>query len=53
MNIFIKGIYDLSTKSGLFADIQYRSIAYKITGIDDDLRDITQDHDFVFINPKA
>jgi iron complex outermembrane receptor protein len=36
----------------LYADAQYRRIDYSITGIDDDLRDITQEHAFNFFNPK-
>ena len=32
--------------------MQYRRIDYKITGIDDDLRDIAQQHEFNFFNPK-
>jgi iron complex outermembrane receptor protein len=37
----------------LFADLQFRHIDYSIEGIDDDLRDITQDHRFNFFNPKV
>jgi iron complex outermembrane receptor protein len=36
-----------------FADIQYRYIAYRMNGIDDDLRDISQSHYFNFFNPKT
>lgn len=37
----------------LFADVQYRHIDYRITGIDNDLRDITQSTAFDFLNPKV
>lgn len=37
----------------LFADVQYRHIDYAIMGIDNDLRDITQDASFDFFNPKV
>ncbi|MBN1597030.1 MAG: TonB-dependent receptor [Bacteroidales bacterium] len=36
----------------LFADIQARTIDYNIDGIDDDYRDITQNHHYTFLNPK-
>ncbi len=37
----------------LWADIQYRTIHYAIDGIHDDLRDISQNRSFNFINPKV
>lgn len=51
-NVFAKYNYNLTEKLNLFADLQYRRIDYSIDGIDDDLRDITQEHDFNFFNPK-
>jgi iron complex outermembrane receptor protein len=36
----------------IYEDIQYRRIDYRINGIDNDLRDITQNHRFNFLNPK-
>ncbi|MBK7171767.1 MAG: TonB-dependent receptor [Bacteroidales bacterium] len=52
-NIYGKANYDLSRVFSLFADLQLRRINYGIDGIDDDSRDITQDHNFTFFNPKA
>jgi len=52
-NIFGKVEYQFSEKLNLYADLQYRSIKYSIDGIHDDLRDLTQQHSFDFINPKA
>lgn len=52
-NIFSKVNYALDDNFNLYADFQYRRIAYDIDGIHDDLRDISQSHDFNFINPKA
>jgi iron complex outermembrane receptor protein len=52
-NIFAKYNYSVTEKLNLFADLQYRNINYSIDGIDDDLRDITQEHKFHFFNPKA
>ncbi len=51
-NTYLKASYQLN-KLFLFADIQYRHIDYAITGIDNDLRDITQDASFDFLNPKV
>ena len=52
LNVFAKYNYTLTEKVNLFADLQFRKINYAIDGIDDDLRDITQEHDFNFFNPK-
>ncbi len=52
-NIFAKYNYSITENLNLFADLQYRNISYSIDGIDDDLRDITQEHTFNFFNPKA
>ena len=52
-NIFAKGNYDLSGNLSLYLDLQYRHIYYNITGIHDDLTDITQEHKYDFFNPKA
>ncbi|MCK4662929.1 MAG: TonB-dependent receptor [Bacteroidales bacterium] len=51
-NIFGKINYRFTKSINLYGDIQYRKINYIIDGIDDDLRDITQEHNFDFINPK-
>lgn len=52
-NIFAKWNYHLSKLFNLMADLQYRGIDYKINGIYDDLKNITQEHQFSFLNPKA
>jgi len=51
-NLYAKYNYQIIEKLSLFADLQYRRIDYTIDGIDDDLRNITQKHDFNFFNPK-
>ncbi|MFW5832373.1 MAG: TonB-dependent receptor, partial [Prolixibacteraceae bacterium] len=51
-NVYAKYNYQLTGKLNAFADLQYRRIDYEIGGIDDDLRDITQQHEFNFFNPK-
>nr|WP_319573471.1 TonB-dependent receptor [uncultured Draconibacterium sp.] len=51
-NVYGKFSYQLTKQINVYADLQYRNINYKITGINDDLRDISQEHDFNFFNPK-
>ncbi len=53
MNAFAKINYALSPKINLFADAQFRTIAYKMEGLDDDFKDLKQEHQFNFFNPKA
>jgi iron complex outermembrane receptor protein len=52
-NIYGKVNYMLGYSLSLFGDLQYRKINYRIKGIHDDLRDISQDHNFNFLNPKV
>lgn len=52
-NVFVKADINLRKNLNLFADIQYRFVHHEITGIDDDLRLLDQQHTFNFINPKA
>lgn len=53
LNVFLKSNYQATSRLSLYGDLQLRTINYIITGIDDDLRDISQEHDFLFFNPKA
>jgi len=52
-NIFAKTEYDVNDILHTWIDLQYRTIYYSIDGIDDDQRDISQNHTFNFFNPKA
>jgi iron complex outermembrane receptor protein len=52
-NIFVKLNYQLTPDLSFYADAQYRHIDYRINGIDDNLRDLTQTHLFDFFNPKV
>ena len=52
-NFFTKAQYQLNDIVSLFADLQYRYIDYRMTGIDDDMADLTSNHYFSFLNPKA
>ena len=53
VSIYAKINYSLSDKTSIFGDIQYRHILYRMRGIDDDLKDLGQEHTFGFFNPKA
>jgi iron complex outermembrane receptor protein len=52
MNGYAKILYRLTPNLDYFADIQYRNIDYCIAGNDDDLRNLDQQHDYHFLNPK-
>ncbi len=52
-SIFSKLHYHLTGTISLLGDLQYRNIRYKIDGIDDDARILTQQHSYQFWNPKA
>ncbi len=53
MNSYLKVNYQLTSLISLFGDAQIRHINYKMDGIDDDLRSLSQKHLFTFFNPKA
>jgi len=53
VSIYGKVNYSLSNRLAIFGDIQYRGISYRMRGLDDDLKDISQEHSFRFFNPKA
>ncbi len=52
-NSYLKVNWDAGDRFSLFADLQVRGIEYGIEGSDDDLRDIGQEHSYLFFNPKA
>jgi len=52
-NIYGKISYSLTSSLNIFGDLQFRHIAYRLKGIDDDLKDLGQEHAFSFLNPKA
>lgn len=51
-NVYGKVNYMFTPSLSAFGDLQYRHINYTIKGTHDDLRDISQEHKFDFINPK-
>lgn len=53
MSFYGKVNYTLSDLVSVFGDLQYRYISYKMKGIDDDLKDLSQTHSFGFFNPKT
>ncbi|MFO7616776.1 MAG: TonB-dependent receptor [Bacteroidales bacterium] len=50
---FVRANYTLLRGLNLYADLQYRFIDYRIDGLDDDLRDITLERRYHFLNPKG
>ena len=52
-NTYLKADYLLAEKTTLFADLQVRTIEYSTSGIDNDLRIINVDTNFIFFNPKG
>jgi iron complex outermembrane receptor protein len=53
ISLYGKVNYSLSDKTSIFGDLQYRYVQYTMTGTDDDLKNIGQEHKFGFFNPKA
>jgi len=53
LSIYGKINYKFSEKLNGFGDLNYRYVYYKMTGPDDDLRDLYENHTFNFLNPKA
>jgi iron complex outermembrane receptor protein len=53
ISLYGKVNYSLSDKIIMFGDLQYRHILYKMTGFDDDYKDLEQEYNFGFVNPKA
>jgi iron complex outermembrane receptor protein len=51
-NVYGKINYQVSRSLNAFVDLQVRGIHYQIDGTHDDMSDITQEHDFLFFNPK-
>ena len=52
-NIYLKSSIKLGQMIDLYGDLQLRGIKYTLSGIEDDNNDISQQHNFLFFNPKA
>jgi iron complex outermembrane recepter protein len=53
MNVFGKGSFRIGSKLNVFADLQYRNVTYRFTGIDAGLNPVPQEVELDFFNPKA
>lgn len=53
INLYTRINFSAGEKLSLYGDLQYRYIGYRMAGFDDDLRDLTMEHTYNFINPKA
>ena len=51
-NVFAKANYQLSPKLNAYLDLQYRSVDYNFLGFDNDGRNVTQNDQLGFFNPK-
>ncbi len=51
-NIYSKYYYYVNDKFNTFVDLQIRGVDHIIEGTDANNRDVTQDHSFLFFNPK-
>ncbi len=52
-NGYVKGEYEVIPGMHLYADLQLRGITYHMAGPDDDQRDLSQEHQYLFFNPKG
>ncbi|WP_373495745.1 TonB-dependent receptor, partial [Aquiflexum sp.] len=52
LNLYAKGTFEATRGLFLFADMQYRGIDYSISGINNDLRIVSGEHQYRFFNPK-
>jgi iron complex outermembrane receptor protein len=52
-NGFAKANYKVKEDIYLYGDLQFRMIQYKIDGNHDDLRDLSMEKEYFFLNPKA
>lgn len=51
-NAYLKANYKIFNYLNIYGDLQMRFIEHSIDGDDDDNRDVTQKHSFLFFNPK-
>jgi iron complex outermembrane receptor protein len=53
LNTFIKFNYLLTSRLNLYADLQLRNINYAIGGFDENMKNVAQNHNYNFFNPKT
>jgi iron complex outermembrane receptor protein len=52
-NVYSKATWQPGRRVNVYGDLQYRHIGYVMEGVDDDLAELDQSHNFNFFNPKA
>ena len=52
-SVYAKANYDFTSNLNAYADLQLRTVNYKLRGMADDLFDMDFDQDYLFFNPKA
>lgn len=52
-SVYAKATYDFSNDFNVYADLQLRTVNYKLRGMADDLFEMDFDQDYLFFNPKA
>lgn len=52
-NLFAKAEIALSDKLDGFVDAQFRNVQYEVEGVDNDLRNLNEERNFSFFNPKV
>ena len=52
-NMYGKLYYQFTEKLNAFADMQFRNVSHKISGMDNDLVELAFDESYNFFNPKA
>ena len=53
VNAYLKVTQQIGQRWYAFGDVQWRYIGYQMKGLDDDLAEIVQEHNYHFFNPKA
>lgn len=53
LNFFAKANWQANVKLNVYADMQFRKVDYKVEGIDSDLRNVSEEVQYNFFNPKA
>lgn len=52
-NMYLKGEYDITPKLTAFADLQFRDVYFKASGVNSDLKNLDVSNKYSFFNPKA
>ena len=52
-SLYAKGTYDFTPDLNVYADLQLRTVNYRLRGMADDLFAMDFDQDYLFFNPKA